>query len=613
MTTESFVKASTQDGVYPRPQLIRNHWASLDGPWDFRFDPHDSGVDERWFLGEQQWDRTIEVPFPPEAEASLINDKTLHSIVWYRKRIDKSTLQSAGLGKNGADRLLLHFGAVDYVCDVWINGEHTSHHEGGNTPFTVTCPDLNQDDSFVTVIVRAADDPRDFSLPRGKQDWEETPHIIWYHRTTGIWQSVWIEAVPYYHVAEMTWNFDATANIVRLWVRFGRRLDCHAILKVRLLWEDLVLEDVSIRVTGLEAEAAIVLSSLDNGQSNDSLLWSPESPSLIDAELTLSVPESDTQDRLSSYLGLRTIAVSDGWLTINGRPQYLRAVLEQGYWAQSHLTAPSVAALREEVELIKKLGFNSVRVHQKVEDPRFLYWTDRLGILVWAEMAAAYQFGSRMIRNLTTEWIDRVKRDVSHPSIIVWVPMNESWGVPDLEHREDQRAYLTALVNLTRALDSTRPVISNDGWEHTDSDIVTLHDYTDSGEVLLQRYGTPERIAGSVHGRAGSGKLTFVSESNVSGKPVMITEFGGIRYSVNSDLAGTGWGYSEAHDTATFGRTIEELILAIRQCAGVSGFCYTQLTDTLQEENGLLQADRSPKIPMAEMRRIIESGKGIWG
>jgi hypothetical protein len=312
-------------------------------------------------------------------------------------------------------------------------------------------------------------------------------------------------------------------------------------------------------------------------------------------------------DEVSSYLGLRSAGVGGRAFLLNGMPYYVRSVLGQGYWPTSHLTAPDAGALRREVELIRDLGFNAVRVHQKVEDPRFLHWADRLGLLVWGETANAFAYSPEAVRRLTTEWLDVVRRDISHPCIVTWVPMNESWGVHDIATDPAQQAYATGLAALTRAVDPSRPVVSNDGWEHTDSDLWTVHDYTDSGTVLAERYGSVQLLQ-VLEDFWPQGRRIRLPGGTDREQPLMLTEFGGVRYTprMPDDLAEQRtWGYSTADDAEDFAKRLEDLLSAVHGSPVLAGFCYTQLTDTMQEANGLLGAHREPKLPVEQLRRII--------
>ena len=609
------LRASEQDGSHPRPQLLRDRWTDLCGQWGFATDPHDAGLDEGWETPEQRgrFDQTIEVPFPPESPASGVGDDSPLAVVWYRRMLTPADVAAAGLGAQG-NRLILHLAAVDHWADVWLDGHHLGSHEGGQTPFSfdVTAIVRAAHGREMALVVRAEDDPLDVAQPRGKQDWRPEPHSIWYHRTTGIWQPVWLEAVPAVHVEELAWQSDLPNSSVRLAARLSRRPTQPLSLTVRLHHGGELLAEHRVRVLDQNVVVSVDLPRQRNGQQYEELLWSPERPTLIDAAVELTsvpAPTSDEArllvDSVASYVGLRSVAVGHGRFLLNDRPYYLRSVLEQGFWPQTHLAAPNADALRAEVQLIKDLGFNSARVHQKAEDPRFLFWADRLGLTLWAETANAYAFSPRSIELLTREWLALVRRDRSHPSIVTWVPLNESWGVQHAAHDVAQQHYGVALVNLTRALDPTRPVISNDGWEHTDSDIWSVHDYAERGDEVVARYGTAEAVAALLDGYGPGGRRIRLTDAVLAadrGQPLMLTEFGGVSYANSRPDA---WGYSTATDDADFAERIGDLIAAVRACAPIAGFCWTQLTDTGQETNGLVRADRTPKLPVEVIRGLV--------
>ncbi|MCU1585451.1 MAG: glycoside hydrolase family 2 [Microbacteriaceae bacterium] len=595
------VRASQQDGTYPRPQLTRQAWADLCGTWEFAYDDSNEGLDSGWPQRET-FERSIVVPFPPESPASGIGDPGFHPVVWYRRDIDADDLSAAGFGSQG-DRLILHFGAVDYRASVWLNGTFLGSHEGGHTPFSFDAtaaidPSLTNQ----SLVVRAEDDPFDVGQPRGKQDWKLEPHAIWYHRTTGIWQPVWLEAVPSLAIEKLHWTPDIPAHSVRVAVRLSRRPPAGTSLRIELAWEGEILAEVVARVDSDRFESSITIGRQANGQDYEHLLWSPEHPRLLDAIVTLSSASGHT-DVVGSYLGLRSAAVDRGHFLLNDRPYYVRSVLNQGYWPESHLASPSADALRAEAQLIKDLGFNATRVHQKIEDPRFLFWTDKLGLLVWGETPGAYEFSTTAVNRMIAEWTAAIERDHSHPSIVTWVPLNESWGVQHIAHNQAIRDYSRTLFHLTKTLDPSRPVVSNDGWEHLDSDLWTIHDYEAAGEVMRARYADAESVAELVAGMGPAGRRIRLSNEPDRGQPVMLTEFGGIKYSMGA--ADDAWGYSNATSAQDFGTRLRDLLPAVHDSGVLAGFCYTQLTDTLQEANGLTTDDRKPKLPIEELRAII--------
>jgi len=591
-------RASLQDGTYPRPQLVRPQWTDLGGEWSLRFDDGDAGLREGWHADGDDipFDRTVTVPFPPESAASGIHDTGFHPVVWYRRTIDAgAVLDAAAAGR----RTILHFGAVDYRCSVWLGGTLLGHHEGGHTSFSFDVTDAARGGS--TLVVRAEDDPLDVAQPRGKQDWQLEPHVIWYHRTTGIWQPVWLETVADLHIAHLAFEPDVTTGSVKVAVELNRRPAASTDLEIALSFEGAPLARHSVEVHSNRLTVTIAIPRQTNGQDYEHLLWSDVTPRLIDAEVRVA------DDAVSSYFGLRSAAVDRGRFMLNDRPVFLRSVLSQGYWPESHLAAPSADALRAEVQLVKDLGFNAARVHQKIEDPRFLYWADRLGLLLWEEMPSAYEFSTTAARRVVAEWSDVIRRDSSHPSIVTWVPLNESWGVQHIAHDATVREYARSLFHLTKSLDPTRPVVSNDGWEHLDSDIWSIHDYEASGDVVATRYASRESVAELFAGIGPAGRRLRLGDEPDRGQPVMLTEFGGVKFAPD-DESDDAWGYSTATSPDDFATRMSSLLDAVRSSTVLAGYCYTQLTDTGQETNGVVRADRTPKLPVERIRAIVTGG-----
>jgi beta-galactosidase/beta-glucuronidase len=602
------LRASTQDGRYPRPQLVRAEWQELGGPWGFSFDDDDRGLTERWHAAGD-FDRSIVVPFPFESPASGIEDPGFHRVVWYSRTVNADDLTAAGYGPaardaDGTRRLLLHFGAVDYRAMVWLDGVFLGSHEGGQTPFSfdVTLAlDAALDEHLL--VVRAEDDPADVSQPRGKQDWRLEPHSIWYHRTTGIWQPVWLEAAPAVAVRLLHFTPDVPAGTVSVRVDLARDPQPGSTVDILLHYEGRVVGGLTMPASATTLGVVEVIEQR-NGQAYEELLWSPEHPRLIDATVTVRAADGTPLDTVASYLGLRSAAWGGGRFLLNNRPYFVRSVLNQGYWPESHLASPDPDALRRDILLTKELGFNATRLHQKIEDPRFLFWADRLGLLVWAETPGAFEFSSTAVTRLLSEWTAVIERDLSHPSIVTWVPLNESWGVQHIEHNPAMRAYSQALVSITRTLDGSRPVISNDGWEHVDSDIISIHDYESSGVVLKNRYADDEAKSRLLDGFGPNGRRILLDGQQTGERPVMLTEFGGISFATHYTDA-DAWGYSNASGPDDFVARLRAVVSALDESTFLAGYCYTQLADTLQETNGLVSDDRVPKAPIDVLRAIF--------
>ena len=412
---------------HPRPMLTRPGWTDLCGTWSFAYDDKSTGVHERWQDRPDVFDRTIEVPFPPESARSGIGDEGFHPVVWYRRTFT----HPAPPARPGPqqERLLLHFGAVDYRASVWVNGHLVATHEGGHTPFSADITTALRDQDEQHLVVRAEDLPGDLRQPRGKQDWQPAPHVIWYRRTTGIWQPVWLESVPANSISEVRWTPDVARAAMAVTVRLRRTHQRPLRVRVQLSLRDDPLADDVYTVDGDEVVREIALPTAVASTGRRTYLWSPEHPNLIAATVTLLDGDA-VLDEVGSYTALRSVRAAGSQILLNEQPYFLRLVLAQNFWPESHLAAPDGDALRREVELVKELGFNGVRVHQKVEDPRFLHWCDRLGLVVWAELPSAYEFSTTTVQRLTREWMEVLARDHSHPCVIAWVPLNESWGVP---------------------------------------------------------------------------------------------------------------------------------------------------------------------------------------
>jgi beta-galactosidase/beta-glucuronidase len=524
---------------------------NLNGEWEF-------GADD-----VRKFDRRITVPFAPQSQLSGVGAWMPSDVVWYRRSFDAPA----------SDRLLLHFGAVDYRATVWVNGEEVASHEGGHTPFAADVGHVvRRHDN--ELIVRAEDPIADKTIPRGKQYWKETSESIFYTATTGIWQTVWLEPLPARAIESLRITPDFDAREVefeiggqgpkRVTVTFGGRQLGE--------WR------------GDGSTGRIVLEEFHP--------WSPEDPALYGLEAWCG------SDHLASYFGLRTVEAREGMFWLNGHPYVQRLILDQGYFPGGLLTAAADEGLRRDIELAKEMGFNGARKHQKVEDPRWLYWADTLGFLVWGEMPNFHEHSAAAESRMASEWTEAVLRDRDHPSIVAWVPLNESFGFAGVEPGAQAR-FQNRLYRLTHELDGSRLVMSNDGWQHTVSDLCTLHDYAPAA-ILRRRYSN---LASALEAGARE-QPPYLPGFDHRGEPGQVSEFGGV------SLAGSGgFGYTQAADGEHLLRTYADMVEALMQPGPVVGFCYTQLTDIEREQNGLLTFDRRPKVPPDLVRKITETPK----
>ncbi len=580
---------------YPRPDFVRADWQTLNGAWEFEFDDADRGLAERWYAASgKSFSKTIQVPYAFQSKLSGIGDTAFHDVVWYRRavRIPENF-------RRDARRVMLNFGAVDYDTIVWVNGERAGDHQGGHIGFGLDITDLlkagdNQ------IVVRVFDPSTDRTIPRGKQYWKPNSEIIWYTRTTGIWQPVWLEAVAPVHVARLRITSDIDNSQVQIETILNKPAppDTRLRLSASLRGEVQARSEFAAIATG-GAHPATTLK-LDRQET-----WSPERPTLYDLDVELVGANGQVLDKVASYFGQRKVSVHDGKIYLNNSPYYLKLVLDQGYWPESVLTPPTDEAIQYDIKMTKAFGFNGARKHQKVEDPRWLYWCDKLGLAVWGEIANAFDiYTDDYVRRFTDEWQQAVQRDYNHPSIIAWTPINESWGVNRILTDAQQQAHAKTMYFLTRSLDSTRLVQDNDGWEHTDAtDIFGIHDYARTGEELAAKYKVLETDPTTV---PRNGREALAHGYKYNGSPIVLTEFGGIAYRMNAPKAANEFGYGNTEPTkeALLVR-LDGLVKALRSNKMIVGYCYTQLTDVEQEINGLMTYDRKPKADPAEFAKIF--------
>lgn len=580
----------------PNPQFARENWIDLTGVWSFRYDDNDIGVESGWWNEDFGSDsREIMVPYPPESELSGINDPSFHPVVWYQRDLPAPVVDH--------ERTLIRFGAVDHEATVWINGVFVGHHIGGSSPFTVEVSTAWLDSLNNRLLtLRVFDNPTDLEQPRGKQGWHREPNKIWYKRTTGIWQPVWMESAPRIHIDYLRWVYNEKNRSLQLEVELNRAPTEALSVNASVVIPGKPDLTTTILLDGRTGSATISLNELAATGVLESLLWSPDSPTLLPTQV-----RTTSGDDVRGYIGLRAIDLNKSGYRINNKPVWLSMVLSQGYFPESHYAAPSLDAIRREVELTLSLGFNGARTHQKAEDPRYLYWADRLGLLIWGEIGAAQLWSDRGMKLLANEWAELVRRDINHPSIITWAPFNESWGVSELLTQEEQRDAVRAMYALTNALDGTRPVVGYDGWEHVGTDIFSLHDYHWDGDILVQRYGNQSNEDIALQYLVAGRKAVAATDLRVNDLPLMISEFGGVSFMPNK---GEKWfGYGMVTVESAFVEKYRELTEALHNCPDIIGVCYTQLTDTEQETNGLLYADRTPKVDIDMIRSITRGAR----
>ena len=577
--------------AYPRPQFERKDWMSLNGAWDFRFD-------------EEEW-REIRVPFAYQAPLSGIGSNRICDRVCYRRRF---RVPERWRGRD----IRLHFGAVDYQCRALVNGRRVGEHTGGNIGFSFDITEaLTWEEEEITVLVWDPWD--DEGIPRGKQYWKKEPESIWYTRTTGIWQTVWLEPVSRLHLESLRVRGQVDSGRVEIaWRVSGAPAGSRISFDISLRGEKIA--SLSQEITEKKGSLGTDLFNAHIFRMNfhgDGWCWTPEHPTLFDLEVRVEEGQ-EIRDEVRSYFGIREIEAKDGIVYLNHRPYYQKLVLDQGYWPEGIMTAPSDESLPEDIEKAKAMGFNGCRKHQKAEDPRFLYWADRLGYLVWSEIGSCITFSEESAGRLLTEWREAVTRDMGHPSIVAWVTVNESWGVPGVARDRQQQDLTRALYYQCKALDPTRLVIGNDGWEIAISDLCAIHNYRhgapgdrETREAFRRSLSTREALLEGMP----SDRPILIGEGDREGMPILLTEFGGITLETRRDQ---DWGYTRVRDAEGLEEEYRSLLEAIGASRALCGFCYTQLCDVEQETNGLLTAEREFKADPEKIRQINDRVKGFW-
>ena len=572
---------------YPRPQFERADWVNLNGEWSFALDLSDSGRD-RDFYNSKGFEQRITVPFAPESKLSGIGYTDFINSVWYQRMIQ---IPSAWQGK----RVKLNFGAVYYESEVYIDGRFVGRHYGGSDSFAFDITDFVGDGKEHSIVVHAESDLRSGTQPGGKQSTNYYSYGCSYTRTTGIWQTVWMEAVDDMALERVqvvtdidneqivvipTYYNVAGGNTLSVEVRDGGKVVAHA--------ESAAVQGVPVVVALKKAK-----------------LWSPESPFLYDVVYEVKDAEGKTLDRVDAYVGMRKVHIDGNKIYLNNKPYYQRLVLDQGFYPDGIWTAPSDEALKHDIEMSKAAGFNGARLHQKVFEERFHYWADKLGYIVWGEMASwDKDFNSvAAARNFLSEWGNIVMRDRNHPALIVWTPFNEEWNVPSNEAGR----FLTDVYNETRRLDPTRPVNTVSGGIYVISDFCTAHCYEQDGarlhsmlfdgEKFYQPQGPNEGFERAIRKLYYDGSLPYV-----------LDEFGGIKCAETQPEGGNSWGYGNAAPTREdFYTRLEALVKAIVDHSDkICGFCYTQLTDVEQEQNGVYYYDRGEKFDMGRVKAIFQ-------
>jgi beta-galactosidase/beta-glucuronidase len=580
---------------HPRPQFERTDWVNLNDQWTYALDPSGSGL-ERGLMKSQGFTNQITVPFAPESKLSGVEFKDFIEHLWYHRKL---SIPADWAGR----RVLLNFGAVYYEAEVYVDGKFVLRHFGGTSSFAADLTPFVKPGGEHDLVVYVRSHLRDQMQPGGKQSTRLNSHVCNYTRTTGIWQTVWLEAVSLLGLRQVQVITDIDQGQFVIHPRFYSLGGG----KFRVTVKDGA--SVAGQVTAPASESAPVVIPI-----KDAKLWSPANPFLYDVTYEVLNARGEVVDTVRSYVGLRKIHTAGNRLFLNNQPLYLRLVLDQGYYPESQWTAPSDAALKRDIELAMSCGFNGARLHQKVFEERFHYWADKLGYLTWGESSSWGLDYNRpeAARIFTPEWIEILERDRNHPSIIAWVPNNEQNNID----RVNFPRYLEELYRVTKLLDPTRPFVGNSGGTHFAADIYTAHNYEQNPAALKKAVWNDGKLMRAhqfdIEPRLQRNTGSNFPEYNAAFRPLeydgtmpyLLDEFGGIAFSGSRQA--TGWGYGGTKSQNDFYQRVGAMVDGLLELApAVSGYCYTQLTDVEQEQNGLFFYDREPKFDPARLRAIF--------
>ncbi len=586
---------------HPRPDFVRDTFLNLNGVWQFAFDDKDEGVAGGWMNPGTKLPLEITVPFAYQTEASGLGPTDeIHPVIWYRRSF---TVPQEMQGR----RVLLRFGAVDFECDVYVNGKRVGGHKGGYTPFAIDVTNALIDGEN-DLCLRVQDDP-DCTQPRGKQYWDRGLMGCWYTPVSGIWQTVYMEAVGEYGMKFIHVTPDYDRHMFTAEIALDKRPQESLEVELTVSFEGKVRRVVKANVE--DRSVRVPVDMIVKGDLDPIKVWAPGNPNLYDLKVRL-LKSGEPVDMVDTYFGMRKIERRDGRIYLNNSPLYQKLILDQGYWPESNITPPSDEAIKLDLQYTLDFGYNGARKHQKLEDPRYYYWADKMGVLVWGELPSPYDYTEETVRNLADTMLEFIERDFNHPSIITWVPLNESWGVRQIYSDKRQQAAGRMLYHLTKAADGTRLCSANDGWEQVTTDICGLHDYADTKEMIANHFA--DRVEVELHGC--DWRPCYCDSEVPTGKEAfLVTEYGGIAFQnigIQGEMGGMQtWGYhGKVTDEEAFFERFKGVTDGVREIPYCQGYCYTQLTDVMQEINGLLSPERKPKMDVARVREINQTAPG---
>ena len=555
---------------YPNPQFQRQDWINLNGVWEFEIDKSASGVDRKLYEAEH-FSRQITVPFCPESQLSGIGETDFLNSVWYKRSVNLSKKDQC---------VILHIGACDYFTTVYVNAKQIGTHKGGYTSFSFDITDCVIDGEN-TIVIHALDDNRTGLQPRGKQSSKYYSHGCDYTRTTGIWQTVWLEFVPKTHIESAKYYPDVANGALHI----KALVKGNGCLEATAYYEGREVGSASVANNGANADLTIQLT--------ESHLWELGNGRLYDLVLKYG------EDTVQSYFGLRSVALDGYRFLLNGKCVFQRTVLDQGFYPDGIYTAPTEEAMVRDIQISMDAGFNGARLHEKVFEPRFLYHCDKMGYMVWGEYAnwGLDHTELHALPTILREWGEAMDRDFNHPSIIGWCPFNETW---DLHGKKQNDEVIELAYRYTKAMDTTRPCIDTSGNFHVLTDIFDFHDYCQNVEEFdsyLKKLDEGVLYEQTVRNPIHKGRQTY------EGGPVFASEYGGIKWDIEGNIS--SWGYGNAPQTEEeFIARYKGLTEILLKNPKIMGLCYTQLYDVEQEKNGLYTYDRAPKFDMSIFKEI---------
>lgn len=573
---------------HPNPQVFRQDYELLNGKWDFVFDEQEKGMIEGWYKDFAKV-RTILVPYPYQTETSLVGTNERSDIIWYHKTITLNKL---------SPHLLLHFLGVDYECKLFINGKYIASHKGAYDSFNIDiAPFVKLGNNDITLMVI---DRQNVDQIRGKQTWKKEPFECFYKGTSGIWKDVYLEYLNDFYIKSFKFYPSFAGNFVKIDVNLNNFTSRKNIkLNVKIFFDQKEIFNNDFKISSENSSLKLKLTKEDIHP------WSIDLPSLYDVILTLYV-DDEKIDEITTYFGFNEIKIKDRHVFLNDVDTYFKLILDQGYFPKTYYTGSEDEFIKD-LTLIKECGFNGLRKHQKIESPLFYYYCDTLGLLLWQEMPSPHAYSFEMIKNARREILNQIDEHFNSPSIVAYVIFNESWGVNEIAKDKEESSEVTSMYHLVKDyIKNTRLVISNDGWEHTLSDILSFHNYEETYDKIFNLYQESIDLINKkdyLNVKANETKYMFAKEFKVNeDAPLMLTEFGGIAYAKDKDK---GWGYGDSvKDEKEYLKKLSSLMEAIYDLKEIRGYCLTQLSDVEQEVNGLFDFNRKPKVDIKEIKKL---------